>query len=320
MTQFAGYDIIGDVHGCATALRRLLHKLGYRETAQGFAWASRSRPRQAIFVGDLIDRGSQIAETLSIVRSMWEQGQAQVVMGNHEFNAIAYHTPLGQGFLRPHNERTDRQIKATLDQFADDPQQLQRHLQWFRSLPFFLEFDNFRVVHALWDQALIDDYWRRYQDNRLVDELLPEVAEKGSFAQQFVERLTTGLNLPLPAGQQLVGRDGFMRRSFRVHFWDEAADTYDDIVFQPDPLPAELRARPLSDAERNHLVFYDARQKPLLVGHYWLRGAPALMRPNIACLDYSAVNSGKLVAYRIEAGDRSLLPQRFVWVDCGQAC
>lgn len=47
------YDIIGDVHGHASALAALLTRLGYRETRG--AW--RHPDRQAIFVGDLIDRG-----------------------------------------------------------------------------------------------------------------------------------------------------------------------------------------------------------------------------------------------------------------------
>ncbi len=39
-----------------------------------------------------------------------------------------------------------------------------------------------------------------------------------------------------------------------------------------------------------------------------------MIRPNLACLDYSAVNGGKLVAYRLGQEQR-LLPNNFVWVD-----
>jgi hypothetical protein len=48
--------------------------------------------RQAIFVGDLIDRGPRQVESVEIVRSMVDAGAAQIAMGNHEFNAIAYAT------------------------------------------------------------------------------------------------------------------------------------------------------------------------------------------------------------------------------------
>ena len=52
----------------------------------------------------------------------------------------------------------------------------------------------------------------------------------------------------------------------------------------------------------------------LFVGHYWRQGLPSLIRPNLACLDYSAVNGGKLVAYRL-GQEHHLLPNNFVWVD-----
>lgn len=47
-----GFDIIGDVHGCADKLDSLLAKLGYQSQDGVYGHAS----RQAIFVGDLIDR------------------------------------------------------------------------------------------------------------------------------------------------------------------------------------------------------------------------------------------------------------------------
>jgi len=50
-----GYDIIGDVHGEADALERLLDKLGY--ALKDGCWQHRSR--QVIFLGDFIDRGPE---------------------------------------------------------------------------------------------------------------------------------------------------------------------------------------------------------------------------------------------------------------------
>ena len=46
------YDIIGDVHGCASHLRRLLDDMGYREDDATGAY--RHPDRQAVFVGDLV--------------------------------------------------------------------------------------------------------------------------------------------------------------------------------------------------------------------------------------------------------------------------
>lgn len=55
-----GYDLIGDVHGCAHTLDRLLDLLGYR--LQGGVW--RHPRRQALFLGDIVDRGPRIREAL----------------------------------------------------------------------------------------------------------------------------------------------------------------------------------------------------------------------------------------------------------------
>ena len=52
----------------------------------------------------------------------------------------------------------------------------------------------------------------------------------------------------------------------------------------------------------------------LFVGHYWCNGTPAPLRPNLACLDYSAVKYGKLVAYRLD-DEAQIDPRKFVWVD-----
>ena len=59
----SGYDIIGDVHGCASKLKGLLDTLGYRQHRGAY----RHPNRQAIFVGDLIDRGREQVETVELV-------------------------------------------------------------------------------------------------------------------------------------------------------------------------------------------------------------------------------------------------------------
>jgi predicted MPP superfamily phosphohydrolase len=112
-----GYDIIGDIHGCADKLEALLSRLGYLK--QGGVW--KHADRIAVFLGDYIDRGPEILETLKIVRDMREAGAAVALMGNHEFNAVCWNTPdpahPGQ-HLRPHNEKNRLQHEASLDQLA----------------------------------------------------------------------------------------------------------------------------------------------------------------------------------------------------------
>ena len=85
------FDIIGDVHGCGDELESLLATLGYvveeRRDGTGLdAGPVYRHPdgRQAVFVGDLVDRGPRVLDTLRIVRNMGEAGSGWCVMGNHE--------------------------------------------------------------------------------------------------------------------------------------------------------------------------------------------------------------------------------------------
>ena len=80
------YDIIGDVHGHADKLESLLAKLGYSRS--NGCW--RHPRRKAIFLGDFIDRGPCQLRSVEIPRRMVAEGAALAVMGNHEFNAIAW--------------------------------------------------------------------------------------------------------------------------------------------------------------------------------------------------------------------------------------
>ena len=63
-------------------------KMGYSE--RGGVW--QHPERKVIFLGDFIDRGPEQVETVQIARSMVEGGAALAVMGNHEFNAVAWAT------------------------------------------------------------------------------------------------------------------------------------------------------------------------------------------------------------------------------------
>ena len=70
------YDIIGDIHGQADKLEALLTRMGYRYSAG--CW--RHPDRQAIFVGDFIDRGPDQMRTVNLARDMVESGTALAIM------------------------------------------------------------------------------------------------------------------------------------------------------------------------------------------------------------------------------------------------
>src|SRR5438477_9198423 len=68
------FDIIGDVHGCCDELEALLRLLGYVQgepgaSATGVAAYAHPHGRKAVFVGDLVDRGPRILDTVHLVRA-----------------------------------------------------------------------------------------------------------------------------------------------------------------------------------------------------------------------------------------------------------
>lgn len=308
-----GYDLIGDVHGCGATLGTLLEKLGYRQRAGVY----RHPRRKVIFLGDLIDRGPRIRLAVTIARRMVEEGEAHIVMGNHEYDALLYchRAPreLGREWLREPSPRQQRIIQETLEQYRDHPAEWEDTLAWFMELPLYLDFGAFRVVHACWDQALIDALQQECPQGVIDLPFLQQSAVSGSLASHIFDRLTRGVHLSLPQGVEIHSGDGFTRRSFRTHFWAREPQTWGDVIFQPDNLPQGLEERTLSASERDRLPFYGLDQPPLFIGHYWCEGVPALPTANIACLDYSAVKYGRLVAYRW-SGEARLDASHFVWV------
>lgn len=307
-------DLIGDVHGCATTLRQLLEQLGYRYQRGAY----RHPQRHAVFIGDLIDRGNYIRECLHLVQDMVAAGSAHCLIGNHEYNALVYSTAIDRGegaeYLRSHTPGHTRQLRATLDQFAAYPEEWQAFIGWFRELLIYIETDTFRAVHACWDNALLRTLKRQgIQDFSEID-FLAKTVERGTFEWQVADRLLRGTSLLLPDEQTLVGSDGLERRAYRTKFWVAEPQTHGDVEFQPDPIPRHIAEQTLTDQEKERLRYYGRDQKPLFVGHYWQSGRPKPVCDNIACLDYSAVRRGKLVAYRMD-GEQILQPDKFVWVD-----
>lgn len=308
-----GYDLIGDIHGCGATLIALLEKLGYRDCGGVY----RHHHRKVIFLGDLIDRGPRIRLAVTIARRMVEAGEAHIVMGNHEHNALAYTHPAPPGsrkcWLCEHTPRHNRILAATLAQYQDYASEWEDTLAWFKTLPLFLEIDGIRVVHACWDNALIDQLKQRLPDGRIDDQFLIESTDTSTDAYRIIDRLTRGANIPLPSGIAIQSGDGYTRQSFRAHFWSAHPEQWGDVVFQPDNLPGDLEERLLSESEHQRLSYYGPEEPPLFIGHYWCEGIPALPTHNIACLDYSAVKYGRLVAYRW-SGEKQLSSDNFFWI------
>jgi len=307
------YDIIGDIHGQADKLHALLAYLGYVVRAGVF----RHPDRTAIFVGDFIDRGPRQVESVMTVRRMVDAGNALAVMGNHEFNAIAWHMndPEQPGvFLRPRSgawgDKNRSQHAAFLAEVEHRPELHKELVNWFLTLPLWLDLPDLRVVHACWnDQYMAEIRPHLTVDLRLTQELMVAASREGRMEFRTVEGLTKGLEVPLPDGHAFRDKDHHVRHNVRIRWWEPQATTYRDLALMPDEIRQQLPALPILDDRRSP---YD-EAKPVFFGHYWMTGAPALQSDWAACVDYSAGKDGPLMAYRWD-GERNLDVGNFVSV------
>ncbi|MBX7435450.1 metallophosphoesterase [Mycobacterium sp. Y57] len=324
-----GYDIIGDIHGCADKLEALLTTMGYRTDGPGTAY--RHPRRTAIFVGDLIDRGDRQLRVLQIVKPMVDAGSARMVLGNHEFNALAYATerPGHPGkFLRPHDDpgdpssaKNEKQHERFLEELKGDART--EYLDWFWTQPLWLDLGDVRVVHACWHDESIALLERELGGNRLttVDQLV-RATDRHDPVYHAVETALKGPEISLVARGQpaYLDKDGHPRSHARLRWWDEDAKTLRDIVeissayttVQGDPYP-ELPDVEVAAEDRDYVYSGDV---PVFYGHYWRHGDPQHLRDwtdRTACVDFSAVKGGSLMVYRW-SGESRIRPGNYVGV------
>ena len=113
--------IIGDVHGCFTELMLLLEKAKYS-----------SKEHRLILVGDLINKGPDSFKTLSWVRDT----KTETVIGNHEIKFIKA-------------IESNQILSVALEELkAQMGEKLYEWIEWIKSWPFYIEAEDFLVVHG----------------------------------------------------------------------------------------------------------------------------------------------------------------------------
>jgi hypothetical protein len=301
------WDLIGDIHGQLEPLRRLLDELGYREEGGGVAHPA---GRRLIFVGDLIDRGPASRGVLELVRRLVDSGVALVVMGNHEYNFVAYHTEDDAGNkLREHTEKNMDQVQATLESFDGHEEEIPGWVEWMKALPFYLDLGGLRVVHAAWvpgDIAYLAD------KTLLEREFLIESARRGSRAWEAIERVLKGPELLMPDGLRVVDSGGKSRAKMRARWWGGIVGlSWREISF---PFIAELPDGEAVLAGFDELLDYGPGEPPVFFGHYKLTHLPVEPQAdNVASLDYGLGHGGAATAYRW-SGEKVIAREQFVQV------
>lgn len=150
------FDIIGDIHGCCDELEILLQQLGYQKGGGAKEQKSREEElstvslwnaptyyhpegRKAVFLGDLVDRGTRILDTVKLVRNMVDVGTAFCIPGNHENKLLRK--------LRGKNVRVNHGLEQTLAEIEALPDQVRE--------PFTKELQKF--LDSLISHYLLDD-------------------------------------------------------------------------------------------------------------------------------------------------------------------
>lgn len=142
------FDIIGDIHGCCDELETLLQQLGYQISSSSPAppaplWDTPTyyhpQGRKVIFLGDLVDRGPRILDTVKLVRNMVLAGTAICVPGNHENKLLRK--------LRGKNVRVNHGLEQTLHEIEALPDEARE--------PFTKELQKF--LDSLISHYLLDD-------------------------------------------------------------------------------------------------------------------------------------------------------------------
>ncbi|MDA7513506.1 metallophosphoesterase [Akkermansiaceae bacterium] len=310
------YDLIGDIHGYEEPLRNLLAKLGYQDNGTTYC---HPEGRQVIFLGDFIDRGPKIRETLHLVKAMVDAGHALAVMGNHEYNAVCFQTPDGNGdFLRSRIEDGGKNVvqhQATLDAFVGYEEEWNDWIKWFKKLPFSLDLGGLRAVHATWCPSTLE-----FLANKSLEDpdFLNESAQKGSSEFTAVETVLKGINLPLPAGHAYTDKQGIQRPNIRVRWWEQPyGKSYREVVYPDCESVPEI---PVKLGPSNAWEGYPTNDPPVFFGHYWVPSSSKIgpVSTNAACLDFSVSEAnGKLVAYRWD-GEAELNPKKFIPVSTNE--
>lgn len=136
---------ISDIHGCRNTFYQLLDKIAF------------SLSDRLYILGDYVDRGPDSKGVIDLIRQLQKQGyRITCLKGNHEELVLR----AANGDFRFLEKWLITDGKDTMDSFgvsscADIPA---AYLQWMDALPYFLEVDNYILVHAGLDFRLDDPF------------------------------------------------------------------------------------------------------------------------------------------------------------------
>jgi len=251
---------IGDVQGCYDQLMRLLEHAGYDEK-RDVLW----------FVGDLVNRGPQSAQTVRFVKKL---GARQVtVLGNHDLALLV----IAAGIRKPHRGDTFDELLA-----APDRDEL---LDWLRFQKMMHAGEGYAMVHAG-----LAPQWNLAQALGLAREV--EVALQGPGYREFLANMYG--NEPTRWRDELTG---YERLRVIVNAMSRMR------LVTPEGTMEFSHRTGLAGLPTGYLPWYDApgrasRAEQIIFGHWAALGL--LVREDVVCLDSGCVWGRALTALRLE--------------------
>lgn len=288
------YDIIGDVHGYASLLKKLLLQMGYKKAENGYAHPE----RKAIFVGDFVNRGPQIRKTIRMVRKMVENGNALAILGNHEINTIIYYLKDKNGLpLIKTPQKNFLSLYKTINQFSGKTEEWKSHRKWMRELPLFLEMDGFRVVHACWSDSAIEVLKEAEAKGRSRKSIFREFYKNPkSELSKSVITLTKGIDFTMPGDLKIINNKGVAPRIFRMRWWEKPKGrSFEEMSFESKFI---LPHYSIPEQIYPGHTPYPKKEVPVFFGHYCRFDGPLIVKPNVCCVDSCVTGSKTLTAYR----------------------
>ena len=285
-------DFIGDIHGCLDDLERLFFQLGYQKKDGIFV----HEERIPVFLGDYINRGPKILEVLILVRNMHQSGNAYAIMGNHEFNFLAYHYKDDKGVnFRSNTERYYNYIRATIEPLNEN-NVLEEYLEWMSTLPLIVKSENFNAVHAQWSEGL-EQHLESFHFSKLDESTMRQI-HLDSNLLLTVSAIVKGQEFEISSDFEKKYNFIYRQERERVFWWKKNRS---NLMKDWLDVGEENQTILIDPAEFTFVKDFEPTNKPTFFGHYWLKPTEfGLLGENLCCLDFSVANGGMIGAYSFD--------------------
>ena len=225
--------VIGDLHGHYQGLVQLLDAIS--PTAED----------KIYFLGDLIDRGPQSSQVVDFVK----ENSYPCLLGNHEHMLIKIltdknaSTPSVQGWLYSGGQATLASYKG-----GKIPPE---HLEWFQSLPLYLDLGDIFLVHAGIDTAKTIEEQKAEQFCWIRD--IFHSIQKPYFPDKvIIVGLTITFTFPGIAPGKIARGAGWLDLDTGAYHprsgWLSAFDVTNRLIYQANMFKPSVRTLPLEEA------------------------------------------------------------------------